>query len=59
MNINKEYTITAQVYNVFDKYKQTLLIADSYRAESAEDAEKKFREIYSIDHNIVKVFSVV
>jgi len=59
MKTTKEYTITAQVYNVFDKFKQTLLVAASYNAESPEDAEQQFREIYSIDHNIIKIFSVV
>jgi len=59
METMKEYTVTAQVYNTFDKYKQTLLVAGSFHADSPDDAEKKFREIYGIDHNIIKVFSSV
>ena len=54
-----EYLITSQVYNKFDQYKQTVLLSDSIRAKSPQDAEKSFREIYDIDHHIVKIFSVV
>lgn len=57
--MESEYLITSQVYNKFDEYKQTVLLSDSIRAKSPQEAEESFREIYDIDHHIVKIFSVV
>jgi hypothetical protein len=54
-----EYCITAQVYNKFDENKQHLLICESVAAESSSHARKSFEDIYGIDHEIVKIHSVI
>lgn len=51
------YNVTAQVYSKFDDDKQTLLMNEVISASSNQDAIKSFREIYSIDHEIVKIYS--
>lgn len=56
-SMNK-YNVTAQVYNKFDNDKQTLLMNDIISASSNQDAIKTFQEIYSVDHEIVKIYSV-
>lgn len=57
--MESEFLITSQVYNKFDEYKQTILLSDSIKAKTPQEAEKSFREIYDIDHHILKIFSVV
>lgn len=51
------YNITAQVYSKFDSDKQTLLMNEVVSAPSNQEAIKAFKEIYSIDHEIVKIYS--
>lgn len=53
----KKYNVTAQVYSKFDDDKQTLLMNEVISASSNQDAIKSFREIYSVDHEIVKIYS--
>ena len=53
-----QYNVTAQVYNKFDNSKQTLLMNEVISASSNQEAIKTFKEMYSIDHEIVKVYSV-
>lgn len=53
-----KYNITAQIYNKFDDSKQTILMCETIKSNSQEDARKQFEEIYGIDHHIVKIYSV-
>jgi len=52
------YNITAQVYNKFDRHKQTILLNEVVSASCLEDADNSFREIYDIDHEIIKIYSI-
>lgn len=54
----KKFNVTAQVYNKFDSHKQTVLMNEVVSAPSKPEAYDVFYEIYSIDHEIVKIYSV-
>jgi hypothetical protein len=54
-----EYAITAQVYNKFDVNKQHILICESVKAESSSHARKTFEDTFGMDHEIVKIHSVI
>jgi hypothetical protein len=54
----KTFNITAQAYNLFDKYKQTMLLNEVVSAHSKDEAENYFREMLGIDHKILKVYSI-
>lgn len=54
-----EFSITAQVYNKFDSTKQHILICESIKAESSSYARKIFEDTFGIDHEIVKIHSVI
>lgn len=54
----KKFNITAQVYNKFDKDKQTILMNEIVSAKSIAEAYDTFHEIYEIDHEIVKIYSI-
>jgi len=54
-----EYAITAQVYNKFDDTKQHILICESIKAESSSHARKTFEDTFGMDHEIVKIHSVI
>jgi hypothetical protein len=51
------YNVTAQVYNKLDNDKQTLLMNEVISASSNQEAVESFKQIYSIDHEIVKIYS--
>jgi hypothetical protein len=53
-----KYNITAQIYNKFDNDKQTIFMNEIVSAPSKAEAYDAFHEIYDIDHEIVKVYSV-
>jgi len=55
----KQFNITAQVYRLYDPYKQHLLVNEVLDAESSEDAIKKFNILYSpsIEFHVVKIHS--
>lgn len=53
----KQYNITAQVYNKFDGYKQTIFMNEIVMATSKDHAISLFQEIYSHDHEILKIYS--
>lgn len=55
----KEFAITAQIYNKFDESKQHLLICESIMADSSSHARKSFEDTFGIDHEIVKIHSVI
>ncbi len=57
--MEKEFLVTAQIYDKFDKTKQTLLIHDSFKTLSSEDAKELFTKKYSIDNNIVRIYSAI
>jgi hypothetical protein len=57
--MEKEFLVTAQVFDKFDKTKQTLLIHDSFKTLSSEDAKELFKKKYSIDHSIIKIYSAI
>jgi len=55
----KTFNITAQIYDKFDEFKQTILVNDIIKAVSQDEADKTFREIHGINNEIVKIYSVV
>jgi hypothetical protein len=57
--MEKEFVVTAQIYNKFDKDKQTLLMHDTFKTTSSDDAKDLFKNKYDIDHNIIKIYSAV
>jgi hypothetical protein len=54
----KQYNITAQVYSKFDPYKQTILMNDVLSARCENSACESFKQMYGVDHTIVKIYSV-
>lgn len=54
----KKFNITAQVYNKFDKYKQTILFNDIVHSHSPEEAVNLFTNSFIPDHKILKIYSV-
>lgn len=54
----KQYNITAQVYNLFDPYKQTILFNDVISAKSSDEAVIAFNSIFGTDHKILQIYSV-
>jgi len=55
----KTFNVTAQIYDKFDEFKQTILVNDVIKAISPDQADKTFREIHSINNEIVKIYSVI
>ena len=53
----KQFNVTAQVYNKFDAYKQTILMNEVVSATSVEDAIKAFQKIFETDYKVIKVYS--
>lgn len=53
----KQFNVTAQVYNKFDTYKQTILMNEVVSASSVEDAIKAFQKIFEADYKVIKVYS--
>lgn len=53
----KQFNVTAQVYNKFDTYKQTMLMNEVVSASSEEEAIKTFQKIFEPDYKVVKVYS--
>jgi ribosomal protein L20A (L18A) len=54
----KQYNVTAQVYNKYDQYKQTLLMNRVIDALSEDDAIDLFHKIFLLDYKILKIYSV-
>ena len=54
----KRYNITAQVYSLFDPYKQTILFNEVISAKSQDEALFFFKDIFSMDHKILKIYSI-
>lgn len=54
----KKYNVTAQAYSLFDKYKQTVLFNEVICAESQSDALNNFKEIFEMDHKILRIYSI-
>lgn len=54
----KKFNITAQIYNLCDPYKQTILFNDMIVAESSDEAIIVFNSTLEIDHKILKIYSV-
>lgn len=53
----KQFNVTAQVYNKFDTYKQTMLMNEVVSASSEEEAINTFQKIFESDYKVVKVYS--
>ena len=53
-----KYNITAQVYELYDKSKQHILINQVIDASSKEDAIFQFQDQYRIQFQVVKIHSV-
>jgi hypothetical protein len=54
----QQYNITAQVYNKYDSYKQTLLINDVISASSKEEATNYFKQSLVLDYKLLKIYSI-
>jgi hypothetical protein len=54
----KQYNVTAQVYNKYDIYKQTLLMNHVVSASSKDDAIDSFNKCFILDYKILKIYSV-
>lgn len=57
--MEKEFLVTAQIYDKFDEHKQTILVHDSFKTSSSEDAKDLFKNKYGIDHKIIQIYSSV
>jgi hypothetical protein len=55
----KNFNVTAQIYDKFDQFKQTILVNDVIKAVSQDEAKNTFREIHGINNEIVKIYSVI
>jgi hypothetical protein len=58
MNNKFEYLVTGQGYELDDRYKQTLLLHDTFFANNEEDAKNLFNKQFSVTHKIINVYSV-
>ena len=54
----KRYNITAQVYNKFDSYKQTILFNHVVSALTENEAIDLFYNFFLLDYKILKIYSV-
>ena len=54
----KQYNITAQVYNKFDSYKQTILFNHVVSALTENEAIDLFYNFFLLDYKILKIYSV-
>lgn len=54
----KLYNVTAQVYNLFDPYKQTILDNLEIAANSTKAATDLYYESTKIKYHIIKIYSV-
>jgi len=52
-----EYLVTGQGYELTDKYKQTLLLHNTFMAKNEIDAKQLFDKHFSNTHKIIKVYS--
>ena len=53
----KKFNVTAQVYSKLDEHKQTAFVAAIVYADTVAEAYDRFHETYSIDHEIVRIYS--
>jgi|688.fasta_scaffold377439_3 hypothetical protein len=55
----KEYSVSAQVYNIIDDHKQTLLVNETISASSKEEAAYKYQHQHpNPNRKVVKIYSV-
>lgn len=54
-----EYLVTGQGYDKTDKYKQTILLHDSFIANNSDDASEKFTAKFSDKYKLIKIFSII
>jgi hypothetical protein len=54
-----EYLVTGQGYDKKDKWKQTVLLHDSFIADDSDDASEKFTKKFSKNYKLIKIFSVI
>jgi hypothetical protein len=54
----KQFNVTAQVYNKYDSYKQTLLMNHVITASSEDEATTLFNNTFLVDYKILKIYSV-
>lgn len=57
--MEKEYLVTAQGYEKNDPYKQTLLLYDTFNAETEKQAENCFMQKYELTHHIINIYSSI
>lgn len=55
--IMNEYLVTAQGYYKTDKDKQTILLHDTFIAQSEKDAERLFNDKFNNEYEILRVYS--
>lgn len=54
-----EYLVTGQGYEKQDKYKQTVLLHDSFFANNSDDASVQFNDTFSKEYELLKIYSVI
>lgn len=54
----KQYNVTAQVYNKYDIYKQTILFNHVVSASSKDEAINLFHNLFLLDYKILQIYSV-
>jgi hypothetical protein len=54
-----EYLVTGQGYKKTDRYKQTILLHDSFFCNDSDDASAEFNEKFSKEYNLLKIHSVI
>lgn len=52
-----EYLVTAQGYPKTDKYKQTVLLHDTFLAKNEDNAKQLFNSKFEDEYEIMRVYS--
>lgn len=58
MTPKNEFLVTAQAYANNDKYKQTVILHDTFMVNDQCCAKKEFEKKYQNDFNILKIYSI-
>lgn len=54
----KEYLVTGQGYEKNDKYKQTILLHETFFTNTKLEAQLAFHQYFEPTHKVMKIYSV-
>lgn len=54
----REFLVTGQGYEKEDRYKQTILLHETFFTHTKKEAELAFQQYFEPTHKIIKIYSV-